>query len=51
MILAETQIMRKMGEYEYVLPESIGPEAHFFLFFKSSLTNDITPAAYLGSIK
>lgn len=49
-ILEETQVERSAQTYEYPIPDEIRQNAHFFLFFKDHLNNEVTPSHYLGSI-
>ena len=49
-ILEETKVRRSDKTYEYPIPDEVGQTAHFFLFFKDHLNNEVTPSYYLGSI-
>lgn len=42
-------VSREAGHYEFQLPDTIQNPAHYYAFFKSKYTNDISDSCYLGS--
>lgn len=50
-IIHTTQVEQDAEKYDFLIPKNIEMPAHFFIFFKSCLTNDVSPSHYIGSIE
>lgn len=48
-IIESPLVHREDGNYEFRIPDTIQNPAHYYAFFKSKYTNDISDSYYLGS--
>lgn len=48
-VIASTRTCRKKGYHEFNIPDQLVGPLHFYAFFKSDYTNDVSVSHYLGS--